>query len=38
MDKLTQGGKNLYLYKIAFDCTNNMVKYEALILGLKVLK
>jgi len=23
-------------YKLAFDCTNNMVEYEALILGLKV--
>jgi ribonuclease HI len=25
-------------YKLAFDCTNNMVEYEALILGLKDLK
>ena len=23
-------------YKLDFQCTNNMVKYEALILGLKV--
>jgi ribonuclease HI len=28
----------LYSYKLAFDCTNNMVDYEALILGLRVLK
>jgi ribonuclease HI len=25
-------------YKISFDCTNNMVEYEALVLGLKTLK
>jgi ribonuclease HI len=25
-------------YKLAFDCTNNMVEYEALVLGLKTLK
>ena len=25
-------------YKIVFKCTNNMVEYEALIMGLKVLK
>jgi ribonuclease HI len=25
-------------YKLTFECTNNMVEYEALILGLKVLK
>jgi ribonuclease HI len=25
-------------YKLAFDCTNNKVEYEALILGLGVLK
>jgi ribonuclease HI len=25
-------------YKLAFDCTNNMVEYEALILGLNTLK
>jgi len=23
-------------YKLSFECTNNMVDYEALILGLKV--
>ena len=23
-------------YKLSFECTNNMAKYEALILGLKV--
>jgi ribonuclease HI len=28
----------LYSYKLAFDCTNNMAEYEALIFGLKVLK
>ena len=25
-------------YKRSFDCTNNMVEYEALVLGLKILK
>jgi ribonuclease HI len=25
-------------YKLAFDCTNNMAEYEALVLGLKALK
>lgn len=25
-------------YKLYFDCTNNMVEYEALVLGLKILK
>jgi ribonuclease HI len=25
-------------YKLVFECTNNMTEYEALILGLKVLK
>lgn len=25
-------------YKLNFDCTNNMVEYESLILGLEVLK
>jgi ribonuclease HI len=25
-------------YKLTFDCTNNMAEYEALILGLEVLK
>jgi ribonuclease HI len=28
----------LCYYKIAFECTNNMVEYEALVLGLKTLK
>jgi ribonuclease HI len=28
----------LFSYKITFDCTNNMAKYEALVLGLKTLK
>jgi hypothetical protein len=31
-------GTKLCSYKLAFDCTNNMVEYEALILGLKTLK
>jgi ribonuclease HI len=31
-------GSKLFSYKLAFDCTNNMAEYEALILGLKVLK
>ena len=31
-------GTKLCSYKISFDCTNNMSKYEALILGLKTLK
>jgi ribonuclease HI len=31
-------GTKLYSYKLTFDCTNNMAKYEALILGLRVLK
>jgi hypothetical protein len=31
-------GTNLYSYKLIFDCTNNMAKYEALILGLRTLK
>jgi ribonuclease HI len=25
-------------YKVTFECTNNMAEYEALILGLQVLK
>ena len=25
-------------YKLAFDCSNNEAKYEALIVGLKILK
>jgi len=31
-------GTKLFSYKLTFDCTNNMVEYEALILGLKFLK
>jgi ribonuclease HI len=31
-------GSKLCSYKLAFNCTNNMAEYEALILGLKVLK
>ena len=31
-------GTKLGFYKLAFDCTNNMAEYEALILGLKTLK
>jgi hypothetical protein len=31
-------GTKLCSYKLAFKCTNNMAEYEALILGLKVLK
>ena len=32
--------KNVILcsYKLAFDCSNNEVEYEALIIGLKILK
>jgi ribonuclease HI len=29
---------NICSYKLTFECTNNMAKYEALILGLKFLK
>jgi ribonuclease HI len=31
-------GSKLFSCKLTFDCTNNVVEYEALILGLKVLK
>jgi ribonuclease HI len=31
-------GTKLHSYKLTFECTNNMAEYEALILGLKVLK
>jgi len=31
-------GTNIFSNKFAFECKNNMVEYEALILGLKVLK
>ena len=30
--------KNLFSYKFYFECTNNIVEYEALILGLKIMK
>jgi ribonuclease HI len=33
-----KSGSKLFSYKFSFDCTNNMVEYEALILGLKTLK
>ena len=32
------GEPKLFSYKLHFKCTNNMVEYEALVLGLKVLK
>jgi len=32
------GRSKIYSYKIAFQCTNNMAEYEALILGLQLLK
>ena len=31
-------GTKLFSYKLTFDCRNNMVEYEALILGLRTLK
>jgi hypothetical protein len=31
-------GSKICCYKFSFDCTNNMVEYEALILGLNTLK
>jgi hypothetical protein len=31
-------GTKMFSFKIAFECTNNMAEYEALILGLQVLK
>jgi len=33
-----KGDVKLCSYKLVFECTNNMSKYEALILGLKVLE
>jgi len=33
-----EGDTKLCSYKLIFECTNNMAKYEALILGLKVLE
>jgi hypothetical protein len=35
---LPKGTTKLCSYKLAFDCTNNMAEYEALVLGLKTLK
>ena len=29
---------SLFSYKLYFDCTNNVVEYEALIIGLDILK
>ena len=36
--KTPMGEPNLFSYKLQFKCTNNMVEYEAFVLGLKVLK
>ena len=33
-----EGEPKLSSYKLYIDCTNNVVEYEALVLGLKVLK
>jgi ribonuclease HI len=33
-----KGNSKICSYKLAFDCMNNMAKYEELVLGLKVLK
>ena len=32
-----EGEPKLFSYKLYFDCTNNVVEYEELVLGLKVL-
>lgn len=32
------GKTNICSYKLDFECTNNVVEYEALLLGLQVLK
>ena len=32
------GEPKLFSYKLYFDCTNNVAKYEALVLGLRSLK
>ena len=32
------GEPKLFSYKLHFKCTNNVAEYEALVLGLKVLK
>jgi ribonuclease HI len=34
----TRLATNLCSYNLAFDCTNNIAEYEALVLGLKALK
>ena len=33
-----EGEHKLLSYKLYFDCTNNVAEYEALVLGLRVLK
>ena len=33
-----EGEPKMFSYKLYFDCTNNVAEYEALVLGLKVLK
>ena len=33
-----KGEPKLFSYKLYFDCTSNVVEYEALVLGLKFLK
>jgi hypothetical protein len=33
-----EGQPKLFSYKLSFHCTNNVAEYEALVLGLKVLK
>jgi ribonuclease HI len=33
-----EANTKMFSYKLAFECTNNMAEYEALILGLQVLK
>ena len=30
--------RNLFSYKFYFECTNNVAEYEALILGIKIMK
>ena len=36
--KPSMGEPNIFSYKLQFKCINNVVEYEALVLGLKVLK
>ena len=36
--KSPMGEPKRFSYKLHFKCTNNVVEYEALVLGLKVLK